>query len=371
MKNRDLHDLLGVENEICVSVIVPTHPLSPDRRTDRLQVERAVSKAKFLLDSTAPTEKSSGLKEKLDHLVNEIDFMHNANGIGLFVSASQAKLLRFPFEVNEKVTVNDYFELRELLYLENFSREYLLLDLNEKSVRLFKGITDELTEINDEHFPRIYEDDYEYARPVRGSSYTGNAFVKQFERDKSQLEEIRLKEFFHETDPLLDHYLSKNDLLVLAGTEKVIALYEATSKHSRITAGHLNGNNTYTSSATLGSLAWLKIWAYINEEKAELVKMFEEKLGEGLAVEGIKPVWEASRSGQGWKLIVEKDFSAKAFIDENDKNLYLEAPAEKYSLVPNVIDAIIVSVLQKKGAVTIVENGFLNNHQHIGLITRY
>ena len=49
LPGEDLIQLRKERGNICISVIVPTHRISPERRVDRLEIERALDKAKQLL----------------------------------------------------------------------------------------------------------------------------------------------------------------------------------------------------------------------------------------------------------------------------------------------------------------------------------
>src|SRR5689334_12480494 len=105
MTKNDFAELRNVQNEVCISVIVPMHRLSPDRRVDEMELQRAVAKAKYLVEGKYTTEITTLLKQKLDELVSSIDFLHNKDGIGLYVCPSVTKVVKFPFAVKEKVVV--------------------------------------------------------------------------------------------------------------------------------------------------------------------------------------------------------------------------------------------------------------------------
>lgn len=371
MTKNEFAELRKEKSDACISVIVPTHRLSPERRADELILKRAVTSAKELLEEKYAGEITATLKSKLDELFSRVDFLHNKEGLGLFVSSSIQKIVKFPFAVKEKVVIKESFELRDLLFLNNCSSDYYLLEINEKSARLFKGSIDELEEIKDENFPQKHSEVFEYSKPARGSSYVGNAFVKEFEKDKSVMEEIRMQEFLRAVDKLLGKYLSPGSFLLLSGTEKNIALFKSVSKHTKSIIGIIPGNESHITTHELGSLAWLKMSDYINNQKFNLVKTYEEKAGEGLGVEGIEEVWKAAKEGRGLILLVEKDYLAPGFIRSEDNSLHLKKPKLKSTTVPDVVEDIIETIMNKDGEVMIMENNLLIKHEQIALITRY
>jgi hypothetical protein len=155
------------KGKICVSIIVPTHRLSPDRRVDKLEVERAIDKAKQFLEFKYAESEIKPLLQALDELYKDINFTHNSDGLGLYVSPNIKKAVQFFSPVEEKVMVGDNFEMRDLMYKLNYANPYFVLLLTEKDVKLFEGTWDNLTEINDKNFPKEYHEEYIIIRPAR------------------------------------------------------------------------------------------------------------------------------------------------------------------------------------------------------------
>jgi hypothetical protein len=367
-------DLLAMQNEkgnICVSVIVPTHRLSPERRTDKLEVERAVDKATQLLYYKYPEQEIKPLLRSLDELTSEIDFNHPAEGIGLFVSHNIHLSVQFPFPVEEKVMVEDNFEMRDLLYKEFFIKPYFVLMLTEKGARLFEGLWKDLEEIRDKNFPKDYEDEFIYNSPSQGSSAGGYAHVKSFEKDKSILEEIRFKAFFKEIDKVIEDYLVDNISLVVLGPEKLLALFKKVSVHKKRIIGIKEGSYGHQNLKQLTDITWPLMINYREQEQKNLVNEFEEKIGERLGISGIEDIWSAAKEGKAFKLLVEKDYRCPGFLTENEYHLYLRPPERSHRVLADAVDELIETVLEKNGQVIFMDNGKLKDYSRIALITRY
>ena len=229
-------EILSLQKEkgkICVSIIVPTHRLSPDRRIDKLAMKRAVENAKQLIQFRYTVSNVTPLLQSIDALYEAIDFNHNSEGLGLYVSPGLQLSVQFPFPVVEKVIVGDNFEIRDLLYKVNYAKPYFVLQLTQKGVRLFEGSWDELAEIKDNNFPKEYKEEYLYEPASHGTPGTGHSHVRNFEKEKSVLEEIRFEDFFRQTDKLLNDYLVSDTPLVLLGTEEELAWFENISTHKK------------------------------------------------------------------------------------------------------------------------------------------
>jgi hypothetical protein len=367
-------DLLELQNEkgnICISVIVPTHRLSPERRVDKLNIKRAIEKAEQLLELKYSEEIIKPLMKKIDELFQHIDFEHNTEGLGLYVSSNIELSVQLPFPVEEKVIVGDSFEIRDLLYKVNYSNPYYVLLLTEKGARLFEGTWKKMNEIKDKNFPKEYEEEYSYNPPSNIATHSGYAHTKGFEKDKSELEEIRFKNFFHQIDKRLNDYLAGNEALIVLGVKKELGYVEHISKHVKLIAAKIPGSYSHDNLKQLSDLVWPAMYAYLQNERAKLINEFKEKIGEHLGTSGIQEIWEAAYEGKAFKLLVEKDHRCPGFVDETDYHLSLRPPQRPHKVLVDVVDDLMEMVLEKDGKVFFVDNDLLKDYGRIALITRY
>lgn len=368
---KDLSLLKAEKGKICVSIIVPAHRLSPERRADKPELKKAIEKAGQLLLYKYSKNETEPLLKAVDELYKTIDFTHNPDGFGLYVSPNVRLLVQFPFPVEEKVMVGDNFELRDLLFMVNYANPYFVLLLTEQGGRLLEGRWNNLLEIKDNNFPMEYEDDYAYAKPAHSSSYAGYSHVKDFEKDKSQMEAIRLRDFFRKLDKTLDDYLIKGHPLIIFGVEKELSLFNGVSSHNQSIIDKIAGSYNYDNEKQLSDLAWPAMRTHLENECKKLVKEFEEKIGEGLGVTGIQDIWSAVQEGKAFKLLVEKDYRTPGFLTENKYHLYIRPPKKRHKVLPDAVDDIIENVMEKNGHVFFVDNGMLKDYNRMVLITRY
>lgn len=376
MKSEKLlrEELLQMQKEkgkICVSIIVPTHKLSPERRVDKLEVKRAIKNAKDLLQYKYSESNIEPILKSIDDLYETIDFTHNSNGLGLYVSPNTRLVVQFPFAIEEKVMVGDNFEVRDLLYKINYSSPYFVLLLTQKEARLFEGSFDALNELADDHFPKVYEEEYIYNTPSRGTSFGKQSHVKSFERDKSKVEEIRFKDFFRHIDELLKNYLTEKTPLILLAVDEELSWFKDVSVHKHQIINKIEGSYNYSGVTQIAEMVWPVMQSHLQNEVELLVKEFEEKIGEHLGISSVQEVWRASKEGRGLKLLVEKDFCCPGFVEKETNHLYLKQPQKPYSTIADAVDEIIEMVLEKNGQVFFTENGRLKDYDQIALIARY
>lgn len=370
--NSDLEVLLKDVNNICVSIIGPTYRTSPDRRTNATALEKLVQEAKDQLNSKYPAAAVSPLIESIDELYEQIDFLHNTEGVGIFVSPSVKALIHFLFPVSAKVTVGDSFEIRDLIYNSYYDIHFRVLMLSQKEARLFNGRLNTLTEITDGHFPKQNTAAYEYNKPSRGSSYVGHSNVKEFEKDKGAMEAIRLKSFFREADKLLSNYLAPGTPLILMGDNKDLILFNEITAHKENIACHIPGNYTTNNETELGALAWKAMKLFLENGKEKLIRNFAELQGKGRGIAGIQNIWQAVMEGNCLQLLVEKDLVIPGFIvGDSNYFLHLTPPEEPHQVIHDSVGRLIQMVLEKNGEVIMLENDVLKDYNRLALITRY
>lgn len=377
MKNEVLtgEELLRLQQEKgndCLTVIVPTHRLFPERKMDKIVMEKAYDNAVLLIESRFGQQSRETIKQKLKNHISKVDFDHNLDGLGIYVSENFDMMVQFPFPVREKIVVNNHFDIRDMLYKTQISQQYYTLMLSEKSIRLFDCYHENFTELKGKHFPLDYYNDWEYSQPGRGSSNAGNAQMRSFEHDKSTIEAKRFQHFFRQADEYLGDYMVENTPLVLTGTDKDIAWFEEVTAFSKQIVGKLPGNFDHYALADLGKKCWPVFKSYLDHKIQLLIDEYREKIGQGLAVTGIQDIWTAVLEGKGRLLLVEKDFRMPGFtVPENAYFLTLRPPKGKHETIPDAVDEIMETMLEKGGDVIFTENGQLAEYNGMALITRY
>lgn len=372
MLSNDLETLLAEKSDVCISVIMPTHRLSPGKRTDPVELNNLLENVKLELQKKHDNATIAPLTLAMDELYEQIDFMHNTAGIGIFISAGVKKLIPFFFPVKERVTIAQAFDTRDLLYESYYDTPYVVLQLSQKETRLFNGHLNSLTAITDANFPKKYEDEYEYSRHNRGNSNTGHSFVKEIEKNRSAVEEIRFKRFFRETDKLLNNYLGNKIPLIVMGDNKDLSYFRQITTHEDNIACNVPGSYANYNEHDLGALTWQAMKLFLDNNKDRVLRDFNEKTGQGLGITGLDNIWKAVQEGRGFKLLVEKDYAVPGYLpDHEDYDLVLHEPKQAHRILPDAVNSLIILMLEKNGEVIMVENDALRDHKRIALITRY
>ena len=170
---------------------------------------------------------------------------------------------------------------------------------------------------------------------------------------------------------MLNGQLAANKPLILLGTEKDQSWFEKISAHKKNIIAKRSGNYDYSNHKQLGDIAWPLMLSHLQDQKRQLVKEFQEKIGQGLGITGIQDIWSAVQEGKALKLLVEKDYKSPGFLTENVYHLYVRPPKKRHKVLPDAVDDIIENVMEKNGHVFFVDNGMLKDYNRMVLITRY
>jgi hypothetical protein len=370
MDNKEIDDLLNKSGAPCVSIIIPVHRVSPDRIKDEGIVSKAVMHAKEMLKKEYEKVDTKKVLKDIDELAESVDYTHSKDGIGIFCSDEISKIVNFPFPIMEKVKIGNTFDSRDLLFYNNTIIDYCVFSISKKHLHLYMGKGEELHEIKNDDFPINYVETYEYEKPSRGTSF-GNT-LKEFERDKSVLQEIRLVDFLRTADHLIGKYVNDHIPLVIAGGSKEVADYLQVTHYVKRIIGKVIGNYNFNGDEQLSHHVWEEVQNYFKNKNKTIISNLHELSLEMVAV-GLEKVWKAAKEGKGLELILEKDFESKGFITNNGYDLKLEKPTdtENYLFVNDAVELIINIVREKNGKIVFVDNGEMKDFNGIALKLRY
>jgi hypothetical protein len=371
MKQDTITELINHRSYPCISIFIPTHPLIPERYTDAHRIKEIFDKLKFQLVE-ANAQRTFNLTEmliKAEDVLHSIDFNHQQNGIGIYLSPTLAETVPFPFIPRERIVINQHFPLREIYYLNQLTPSYHLLNLHRDAVHLFEGHGSELTEVFDEHFPMHLEESYEYARNVLFHS-NGSVMTGQFEKEKSTVKEKRTAQFYRNADKLIPTFKTP---VVVAGEEEHIHSFLDITKNREVIKGAIYENFHPNEKEKLGRSASLLISDQQKNHDVLVKRELDELYGEEMAVFGITNCWKYAHEGDGLILYLEYDLFDSAYLSNDGTRIKkrLLFKSVNYKKVPDIVERILTEVVNKGGKVVFTNYGTLKNYDGIALKLRY
>uniref|UniRef100_A0A832GY64 Chemotaxis protein n=1 Tax=Oscillatoriales cyanobacterium SpSt-402 TaxID=2282168 RepID=A0A832GY64_9CYAN len=354
---QDLHQLQSFIKVPALSILLPTHRTSPDNKQDPIRVKNLVDEATERLTKEFSQRELEPLLQRLDALVNEIDYPHTLDGLALYVSHDFAKLYYLPFSVPARVVIDQTFATRDLVYGMHRALRYWVLLLSQASTRLLAGTGETLEEVHDQNFPM----------QMTGPGATAPL---PYEADSSYLDD-RHRRFFQQVDSAFTTYAKDETLpLIVGGVDRQISFFQEVSQHAATIAGTLTGNYDRASIPEITPHVWSLMQTVRESHQTGALQELDNAIGAQKIVSTIEEVWRLAQDGRGKRLLVEKNYHVPAIVTEDGRLELVDQPGGT-EIMDDAVDEIIEVVLAKGGNVATVDDGALSAQQRIALILRY
>jgi hypothetical protein len=354
---QELNELQSLVKVPALSILLPTHRAFPENKQDPIRVKNLVDEAKERLAAEFSQRDLEPLLQRLDALVDEIDYPHTLDGMALYVSHDFAKRYDLPFTVPARVVIDQTFATRDLLYGMHREQRYWVLLLSQASTRLLAGTAETLEEVKDPHFPMAM-------------TGPGGTAPLPYDADSSYLDD-RHRRFFQDVDRAYTPYAKGESLpLVVGGVDRQVSFFQEVSEYTSAIAGTLSGNFDKATLAELTPQVWPLMQSVRDTNRANALEALAAAIGAQKVVSTIEEVWRLANDGRGKLLLVEKNYHVPAVMTEGG-NLQVVDQVGGTEVMDDAVDEIIEAVLAKGGDVVFMEDESLTAQHHIALLLRY
>jgi Bacterial archaeo-eukaryotic release factor family 3 len=344
-----------------VSVIMPFEPKMMQKDALVHSLKSAVDKAERELKDNYNSELTSLVIHKLRRILGELNFGTHKRSIAIYVSPVFEKVLYLDIPVEEKIIVDESFEIRDLVYCKKQLHKYLVLLVSSKGSHMYLG--------NSDTFVRIISN-----TPEAASACINDApeRVANFS-DTTERKEILLGKFLRHIDNTLDIILNAYHLpLFVMGTQSTLGHFKKITKHKAAVVEYIQGNYEDAPLEELKTILQPHIADWKKIQQKDLLNQLEEAAGGNKLAVGMKNVWKEAMGQRGKLLLVEKDYMYAAQHSSSEDIIYKAIePYNKFSCIKDAVDDVIEKVLQNGGDVEFVEKDLLKKYHHIALIKYY
>ena len=360
MNRSDIELLQSIRGYPALSLMLPTHRTAPDNRQDPIRVKNLMTEAANRLLSEFSKREVDPILTRLDAIADEINYQHTLDGLAIFVNNDFARKFYLPFEIRQRVIIDETFATRDLVMAMNRAQRYWVLALSEKPTRLFEGARDALVEVENEDFPMTY------TGPGVSSPMPGGAGV-----NKSAYRDERHRQFFRQIDEAFGKLVKDDPLpLVIVGVVDYLAFFNEVSSHRNLIAAEVQGNHDKTAPHDLAALVWPEIKETMHARRHEILDDLNAAVGARRSVSGVGECWRKAQEGRVDTLVVEEDFHKAARLGENNTVIPADDPSAA-DTIDDIVDELVEAVMEKGGRVVFVDNGTLDLHQRVAAILRY
>lgn len=344
----------------CVSVIMPFEPKMNLKTELSYKLKVATDNIARQLLQNYEQEKANVVIEKLKRLLTGLNYDTYKKSIALYVSPVFEKVYYLDIAVEEKIIIDESFEIRDLVYSKKEMHKYLVLLLSAEWTKIFMGNSSQFVRVKTntpDNVNAILND-----LPERVANFS----------DPGERREIILNKFLKYTDDGLTLVLKAMPFPVFVmGTGKTLGYFKKLTQNERHILHYVPGNYEEASEATIRKV----LAPYINDWKkvkqTELLHQLDAATGAGKLITGVENIWRQASDKNCRLLVVEKNFTCAARHVSDTEIIPFENFSKNSLFIKDAVDDIIEKVLTGGGDVEFVEEGLLKAYGKIALVLYY
>lgn len=344
-----------------VSIIMPFEPKMSLKTELTHSLKTAADKVEQELLENYPDEMGMLVMQKLRAIIKGLNINTHKKSIAIYVSPVFEKVLYLDIAVEEKIIVDESFEIRDLVYSKKQLHKYLVMLLSGKESRMYLGNSTTFVRIVSNTPESVYA--YVNDMPERVANFS----------DMSERKEIVMDKFLHHIDNSLDIILNAYHLpLFVLGTERIMGHFKKLTKHAGAVIQYVQGNYEEATVLELKEILEPHITDWKKVKEKDLLNQLEEAAGKKKLAVGMRDVWREAMSHKGRLLLVEKNYMYAAQHGSSEGVIYKAVePYSKFSYIKDAVDDVMEKVLENGGDVEFVDKDVLKDYQHIALVQYY
>lgn len=309
----DIERLGAVRTAACISIYLPTTPLTQDAQADRIALKNlagsAIEQARALDADKAAV---AAIDEALADLVDDDEFWRfQAHSLAVLATPQETLTFRLPNTLHTVALAGDRFYLKPLLRALTVSQSAYVLALAQGAVRL--------VEVSG-NLPTA-------AVKVQGlpsdvASSVGKASIK----DRSpggriqgtEGQKVRMRQYARQIDQALRGLLAGSETpLILAAAQPLDAIFRSVCSYPHLMGETIAGNPEQITDPELGQAARGVLDRLHRSELGELHALFETRSAQRRTTTDVAQAAKAATFGAVATLLVDIDDMVPGSIDDN------------------------------------------------------
>jgi hypothetical protein len=361
----DLKSLASHRDDICVSIYLPTTPISQEAAGERIALKNLAKEALRQLETAnADKRRVAALMEHLDDLVDDDEFWRfQARSLAVLATPDNVRTFRVPNALVAIVEVSDRFHLKPLLRAIAFRNTGFVLALAENAVRVIQVSAD---------LPPVTVK-VDGMRRDAGSA-VGRASVNDRSPSAriqgSEGQKVLLRQFARKIDHALRGLLTGSDIpLVLAASEPLASIYRSVNTYAHLAKPGIDGSPAHATDAQLADLTRALLDGLNRDEIARWKIAFAARENQGRATTDIAQAARAATYGAVEEMLVDIDQVIPGTVDETDGTVTFSKSANARDY--GIVDEIASRVIRSGGRILGVRKTDIPGGQSLAAILRY
>lgn len=335
-----------------ISILLPFEPKITGRNELANRLEWAVMGIKEELDRHYPREETYMLMVRLRKLMDRLNYGTYKKSLAIYLSADTESVFYMDVDVESRISVDEPLTMRHIVQSKKDTHDYLLLVINDRHVKIFKGDLASLKRV--QSFTADSAMGYKWDMPTRVSNFS----------DPLEINETMLEKFLRYTDHCLQMLLVNYPLPVFVlASDKICGHFKKMTDNSQHVVTYIHGNFEDASESSLFVIIKPALTNWRSLRQQHTLLRVETAMGAGKLVAGVRNVCKEASLKKGHLLVIEKSFTTRPVNSQTTgtRPFYLE----------DTVDEAIAQVLASGGDVEFVDDGSLQQYKHIALIKYY
>ena len=262
--HRDLRNLSAVEEEVCVSLYLPTHPSAPDSHQDPIRLRNLLDTTEELLlkrDDLRRPDVEHLLKPAWDMVGDEYFWTHQSEGLAIFLTEDSHHTFRLPAPFDQTIEVGEHFLITPIISLLRPGQTFYLLAVSQnflpavsgKSVSSGRSRIGRPAERFGIGLGLVAGTRVEFPRPAD----RGQADAAMFHGHEEETKLIDLPAYLRKVvEPLRSMLYKQPGWLVFAGVKELFPIFQDVYGEEGLIPEHFTGNPDKLSGSQLHQRAW-------------------------------------------------------------------------------------------------------------------
>lgn len=361
----DIENLAAVRGEPCVSIYLPTTPITPENEPARIELRNAVDEAaKQLADAGYARRQIDAITEHAEALGSDPGFWtYMSNSLAVFLTAEEAHTFRLPNKLTSAVEVSDRFYIKPLLRTVTFPHSAFVLALSQNSARLVEITADSpAVEITVPDLPANLEDAVGPFDDANRASFA--------RMSSGDTERVRLTQYARSVDRALRSLLAAADRpLILAAAEPLASIFRSVSTAANLVTEGIAGNPDAMSNSELSAAARTILDDIYAREVAQVREDLTENHPRERVGFDLQQVARAVTFGAVDTLLVDIDSHHPGFLDEADGAITFSETGDAHDY--GIVDEIARRALRTGARVLAVRTEDIPDGGPVAALLRY
>ena len=393
LPRKDIEPLLRTSGGPCISIFLPTFRAGGERQQNPIRLKNVVREVAERLEKDWGMRgpDADALLDPVKRLVDDSSFwLHQSDGLALFLSPDLFQSFRLPVQVKELAVVENRFHLKPLLPLLSGDGDghFYILSLSRKNIRLLSASRFRVDEIDLESqgvptsFTEALGDLKQIQMQASTSSKTPHRFSMgprggpMFSAHATGEENLEadLRNYFERFDDALARIdVDRRAPVVLAGVEYLLPIYrDAATTFQNICEDALRGNMEGERAEDLHAAAWEIVEPHFLQERRKAAERFGDLSNSGRSSIDLNEILPAAQDGRVDSLFVARGVRSWGSYDGDKRKIKLQ-PDQKGPRNGNedLLDLAAVQTYLNGGKVFVVDQQEVPEGKSLAAVFRY